>query len=304
MFKICHSKSLSKSIDCREHTEFAADHANLGQVSRQRHCRKVLFILCASTSHSAQQWLAPPGGVALRKGVVHVWRGIVDIPSSRLQVYWGMLSGDEHERAYRLRFPPHRKRFVAARGMLRSILGFYLNRSPHDIELGIGPQGKPFVQNPVRRKLLFNLSHSQNIVLFAFSHDSEVGIDVEGPKPRLDYHAVAKRVLSPQEQQWLHSLPLAKQKAAFLTCWTRKEAFSKAYGTGLGFPFRDITVTFLPHHPPRVMTVNDPWIDSRAWTVRPVYPRARYAGALVVAGEPHAIHYWDYHQWNPQSNPK
>lgn len=250
-----------------------------------------------STFHSIQEWLAPPNGLTLHEGEVHVWRGIVDIPSSRLQVYREILNGDEQQRACRLRFPRHQRRFIAARGMLRFLLGHYLDLSPHEIELDVGSHGKPFVKNEGVRTLYFNVSHSQKIALFAFSHESEVGIDVEGPQPRLDHQAVAKRVLNSQEQQWLHSLPSQKQKAAFLTCWTRKEAFAKAHGTGLTFPFRNITVTFQPDQPARIVKIEDSWLNSRPWAMYPVYPRTRYAGALVVAGQPHFIKYWDYQEW-------
>ncbi len=252
------------------------------------------------THHSTQEWLVPPDLLTLHDGEVHVWRGIVDIPSSDLQVYWETLNGDEQQRARRLRFTQHQRRFTAARGMLRSLLGHYLDLAPQDIELGIGSHGKPFVENPVARNLYFNISHSQRIALFGFSHESEIGIDVEGPQPRLDYQSVAKRIMSSQEQVWLNSLPIPKQKTAFLTCWTRKEAFAKAYGKGLTFPFRDLTVTFQPDQLASIVNIKDPWLNSRPWTMFPVYPRARYAGALVVAGRPHTIRYWDYQQWQSQ----
>jgi 4'-phosphopantetheinyl transferase len=226
-----------------------------------------------------------------------VWRGIVDIPPTRLQVYRNILSDAERQRAERFRFPQHQTRFIAARGMLRSLLGHYLALAPQDIELDIGPQGKPFVRNPVARPLYFNVSHSQKIALFAFSHDSEIGIDVEGSKPGLDYHSVGKRVMSAQEQQWIQSLPASKQKAAFLTCWTRKEAFVKALGSGLTFPIRDLTVTFLPHQIPTIANIEDPDLASRPWALYPLYPRIHYAAALVVAGTPQTIQYWNLGGW-------
>ena len=260
--------------------------------------------MCATPSRFKQQWLIPPEELDLNEGEVHVWRGIVDIPSLSLQVYWETLNSEERDRAHRFRFSRHQSRFIAARGMLRSLLGFYLDRFPYKIELGVGPQGKPFVSNPVVRKLCFNISHSQRIALFVFSRESEVGIDVEGPRPRLDYQAVAKRVLSQQEQRWMQSLPASKQKTAFLTCWTRKEALVKAHGTGLFFPFYDTTVTFLSTQPPGLVNIEDPWLNNRPWAMCSVYPMARYIGAFVVAGQPQIIHYWDYQQWRFQSKGK
>ena len=243
-----------------------------------------------------QPWLAPPETLPLRKGEVHVWRGIVDIPSAALQVFETVLSPDERERAHRFRFPQHQQRFIAARGMLRSLISRYLHIQPEKIKLGLGPQGKPFVENTGRSPLYFNVSHSQKIAVFAFSPDFEVGIDVEGPQPRMDYHGVASRVLSNQEQQWIQDLPESRKKSALLTAWARKEAFVKAIGTGLAFPLRNLTVTLLPEQTPQLVHIDDPSLADKPWTIHALYPRSGYAAALVVAGHTETICLWDYRQ--------
>lgn len=252
------------------------------------------------TPHSRQKWLSPTEVFNLRKGEAHVWRAIVDIPAPRLQVFWETLNNEEQERAERFRFAQHRTRFIATRGILRCLVGQYLDRLPHDIEFGTGHKGKPFIENYVSPKLHFNISHSHKVALFAFSHDSEVGIDVEGPNPRLDYKAMAKRIMSKQEQRWIQSLPNAKQKFAFMVCWTRKEAFVKAHGTGLMFPLRDVTVTFLPNQPASLVKIENPKLNSQIWSLHPIDARAQYVGALVVAGQPQLIRYWDYQKWESQ----
>jgi len=177
--------------------------------------------------------------------------------------------------------------------MLRFLLGRYLDISPSELQFGTGPYGKPFVQNPSTPGLHFNISHSQKIALFAFSQESEIGIDVEGLRPHLDHEAMAKRILNDQEQEWFKSLPAPERTFAFLTCWTRKEAFTKSLGKGLTFPLRDITVTFLPHQQPCVVRIEDPSFNNHAWSMYPLYARHRYAGALVVAEQSRSIHYWN-----------
>ena len=254
----------------------------------------------SSPLHSTQQWQTPPEGLALREGEVHVWRGIVDIPSADLQVCWKTLKTDEQERAQRFRFAQHRTRFISARGMLRKLLGHYLSLAPQDIELGIGLQGKPFVQSQGRDKLYFNVSHSQKLVLIAFSASSEVGIDVEGPQSHLNHQAIAKRIMNKQEASWFHSLPESKRKSALFNCWTRKEAFVKAHGKGLTFPLRDITVTFLPEQPTSIVRIENPELHTLSWSIYSIYARPQYAGALVVAGKPRSIKYWDYQEWKPR----
>ena len=242
----------------------------------------------------------PPEELALGKGEVHVWRGIVDIPSADLQVYWETLNTDEQGRALRFRFPQHRTRFISARGMLRKLLGYYLSLAPQDIELGIGLQGKPFVQCQGPQQLYFNVSHSQRLVLMAFSTSSEVGIDVEGHQKHLDHQAIAKRIMNEQETSWLHSLPVSKQKSAFFNCWTRKEAFVKAHGKGLTFPLRNVTVSFLPGQPTSILKVENHELNILSWSIYSICARPLYAGALVVAGKPRTIKYWDYQEWRPR----
>ena len=248
---------------------------------------------------SIQHWHAPLEGFVLEEDEIHVWRGIVDIPLADLQVYWETLRTDERERAERFRLPQHRNRFIAVRGMLRKLLGHYLNLAPQVIELGIGPQGKPFVQLQGPHQLYFNVSHSQKLVLIAFSANLEVGIDVEGIQSRLDHQAIAKRIMNDQEAHEFYKLPESEQKSAFFACWTRKEAFVKAHGKGLTFPLRDITVSFLPGQPVSIMKVKNPELHNFTWSIYSIHTRPQYAGALVVIGQPRAIKFWDYQKWKP-----
>ena len=134
----------------------------------------------------------------------------------------------------------------------------------------------------------------------AFSANFERCIDVEGIQSRLDHQAIAKRIMNKQEASWFHSLPESKQKSAFFNCWTRKEAFVKAHGKGLAFPLRDVTVSFLPGQPTSILKIENPELNILSWSIYSIYARPQYAGALVVAGEPRSIKYWDYKLWKPR----
>ena len=54
----------------------------------------------------------------------------------------------------------------------------------------------------------------------------EVGVDVEREREIEDAEAIAERCFSPAERDACRAL-------GFLYCWTRKEAFVKALGSGL-----------------------------------------------------------------------
>ena len=212
----------------------SSDHSEMSQAPTPEPVRSSSF------------WNIPEATPPLLAGHVHVWRGIVDIPLPRLQVYRDVLSPDEQARAERLILPTHRRRFIAARGLLRHLLGRYLQTRPQDIRFGLDPHGKPFLQHPAQLCIHFNVAHSHHLAVYAFSRDFDVGIDLEGDRDSLNYTGLAERICSPEELRGFLQLPPADQKAAFFTCWTRKEAVVKAHGKGLGFPLKQVRVSFLP----------------------------------------------------------
>ena len=252
----------------------------------------------------------PEGGHCLPAGHVHVWRAIVDVPLARLQVYQNVLSPDEQERAQRFKISQHQRRFTAARGILRHVLARYLRTSPRDIRFQSGHFGKPFLQKPVDRPLHFNVAHSQHLAVYAVSRDFEVGIDLEGGRFPVDYVRLAERICSPEEFTAFQKLPQTQQKAAFFRCWTRKEAFVKAIGKGFSFPLKNLTVSFTPDEPPRILetrpgpvpvSVRNRGQASRTgfppddWSLFNLPLSRGFWGALAVPGRPSLVRCWDYH---------
>jgi len=59
-----------------------------------------------------------------------VWHASLDVEPGAQRRFVSLLSPDEHARVARLRFERDRRRFVAARGILRSILGIASARTP------------------------------------------------------------------------------------------------------------------------------------------------------------------------------
>ncbi len=243
-----------------------------------------------SHAPSSSSFLGTAGGDFLSTGHVHVWRAIVDVPSARLQVYEDVLSPDERARAQRLHRPHHRRGFTAARGILRHILAHYLGTSPRDIRFESGPFGKPFLPDPVRPPLYFNVTHSRELAVYAVSRDFEVGIDLEADRESTDYAKLAERICSPEEFLVFQQCPQVEQKAAFFRYWTRKEAFVKAIGTGLSFPLKQVTVSIASDQSPQLLTIEghvphelfDLSLEQGFW------------GALAVAGRPCHVQGLDY----------
>ncbi len=178
--------------------------------------------------------------------------------------------------------------------MLRHILGRYLGTPPRDIRFGTGAYGKPFLHSPATHPLHFNVAHSQQIAVYAVSRDFEVGIDLEGDRDRADYRTLAERICSPEEFTIFQQLPQDKHKAAFFSCWTRKEAFVKAEGTGLVFPLKHLTVAFAPDEPPRILTIRGHVPADHQWAFVSLPMEAGFQGALAIKGQPALVQGWDY----------
>lgn len=203
---------------------------------------------------------------SLRENEVHVWSRELGVDADRLEHLARVLSPDERERAGRFRFQRDRDRFISGRGQLRELLGRYLDRPADALSFRYSPYGKPAVDG--LSELYFNVSHSGQRVLYAFSSTSEVGVDVELLRANALDGRVAEHFFAPREVQALRSLPSSLHVLGFLTCWTRKEAFIKARGEGLSLPLQDFEVTLTPGEPPKLLrTVWDP-TEAEEWELR------------------------------------
>ncbi len=147
---------------------------------------------------------------------------------------WELLSPVEKKRAAGYRFPRDRERFVLRRALLRILLGFYTGQEPEKVQFSVGPFGKPFLDpGPVGGPLHFNLSHSGDVVAYAFSQTCAVGIDIEKVDPGYPWETVAGHCCSEQERQQIRCLPEEQRRRAFYSLWTCKEAWLKLTGQGL-----------------------------------------------------------------------
>jgi 4'-phosphopantetheinyl transferase len=115
----------------------------------------------------------------LRMDQVHVWAVRSLSESDCLLSLYKTLSSDELQRVAAFRFENHKNDYIAARGLLRAILGKYIGKPAEEIEFRYGPQGKPYLRDVQNCRLQFNLSHSEGCVVYGVVLDRELGIDVE-----------------------------------------------------------------------------------------------------------------------------
>ncbi len=179
-------------------------------------------------------WSLPPAHLVLPRDEIHVWRASLDQPPARVATLEQTLSLDERSRVQRYRFAHDKQYFIIRRGLLRQMLGDYLDVEPGSLRFRSGPYGKPaLAEMPGAYMPHFNVSHSRELALFAFARDREVGVDIEYVRPVVEAEQIAGRYFSAQERDALRDLPPHRMYEQFFIYWTRLEAYLKASGAGL-----------------------------------------------------------------------
>ncbi len=216
---------------------------------------------------------------------VQIWIAQLDsISSDDMFDLNASLDSAEQTRAARFHFERDRQRFIATRGILRSLLAAALKIPADDLVFEYGAHGKPAIAgaDDRRQELRFNVSHAAGLAMVALTRGREIGIDIEaaarlaGDAERLS--DLAKRILSQRELAAWCSLPDDISRAkAFLRAWTRKEAYVKATGAGLRDKLNEIEVTLDAANPHRSMRIGD------AWTIYDLPSPRGFGAALAVA---------------------
>jgi 4'-phosphopantetheinyl transferase len=162
---------------------------------------------------------------------VHVWQSDLVLSPDRLKRISVTLSAEELSRARRIAPIPGRERFIAARGLLRELLGRYLGTPPERVVLQYEERGKPCLSDPA--PLHFNVSHVEERALFAFTTIGPVGVDLERLRVLSNVDRIARRAFTPHDlQSWLE-LPREERILGFFERWTRMEALAKLRGHGV-----------------------------------------------------------------------
>ena len=239
------------------------------------------------------KWRLPPKRLIIRDDEAHVWLTELNLRPSLLENLKDALSTDELARANRFHFEKDRRHFIAARGLLRVILGRYLNLEPQRLKFSYATHGKPKIMNEMEYDYLkFNLSHSHGLALYAVSLGREIGIDIERFRTNLSFEKIAKRFFSPLEFQMLSALSPSERIEGFFNCWTRKEAYIKAIGEGLSIPLDQFDVTLNPRDEAKIISIKGDSTLASCWSLYPLTPAAGYAGALAVEGKNLRIKHW------------
>jgi 4'-phosphopantetheinyl transferase len=221
--------------------------------------------------------------------MVHIWRASTAISAQEEHDFTTVLSADEMQRADRFYFPIHRRRYIAARGMLRHILEYYLGIPAAKIAFLYSELKKPYLADT---DLQFNVSHSHDAAVFAFTREFPLGVDIEKIEPTFK-ESVAERYFSTHEFAQLMRLPKEAQIPGFYRIWSRKEALVKALGSGLHFPLKLFSVAL--HDQVEQLPFEQG--GYALWHLESFVAYPDYQSAFATPQPVERVLYWD---WTPQ----
>lgn len=242
----------------------------------------------------------PPENIVLTDKEVHVWCALLDGPDTRKHDMLALLSKNERAKAERYHQARDVHRFIMRRGLLRKILACYLKISADQMMFATNGYGKPFLQNRIGdQSVFFNYSHSNGLVLYAFSLRYEIGIDVEHIHFFSEMDNIINRFFSWPERLEYHSLSLENHLQAFFRGWTCKEAFLKAVGKGLESDLESIQVTLDPNRKARVRAIDLDAMKAADWYLETFEPMPDYIAALSLEskGDEFVCKFW---KWDEQ----
>jgi 4'-phosphopantetheinyl transferase len=95
---------------------------------------------------------------------------------------------------------------------------------------------------------------------------------------------MAQRYFSEREQADLFTLPEDEQLSAYYRCWTRKEAYIKATGTGFSQPSNGFDISILPGEAPAILAHSVRPGGVGRWKLLDLEAPEGYCAALAVEG--------------------
>jgi len=244
-------------------------------------------------------WKQPLNPLYINEGEVHIWKISLSTPTESTKYLIQSLSKDEHTRADRILCEQRRQRNKIARGYLRKILSVYVKNPPTDLVFYYGPHGKPYLYQPNReKKIEFNLSHSENLMVIAISKNSRVGIDLEHIRNVSEKNVIIKKIFSVQDQQIFTSFSEEEKEFAFFSCWTYKEAYLKALGIGLSVhPNKNSFYSYCQSSQlPTQIQIN----KDRQWSFMRFFPeKDSIAVSVIERSEEIALSFWELVEGQP-----
>lgn len=209
---------------------------------------------------------------------IQIWHGSIAAEDVHYRSYWRILDAAEQAHAGKIKNDLLHKRYVEVHGRLRYILAQTLNESPEKIKINKAEHGKPYL--PDTPELVFNLSHSADILVIAVGWDCQLGVDIESCKPRTSLAGLVDKCFAEEESLYWNRLPEAEKILEFYRFWTRKEAFVKATGRGIGLGLHNCVIS--PENQAEFLRVPANYGQGSDWHALDIALRQGFCSALVI----------------------
>ena len=134
--------------------------------------------------------------------------------------------------------------YLCCRGALKELLSLKTKKKACDLEFSYNTHGKPHLKDFESHH--FNMSHSHEFCVIAYSSLAPVGVDVEYKERKRSLDLMAQKILSSKEKKEFQELFSEKEKNSyFFKKWTLKESVTKAIGKGMALSFSHIDPVFV-----------------------------------------------------------
>jgi len=182
--------------------------------------------------------------------IIELWitRPSQCVAQGLMGAYEALLSPAERVQWQRFHFERDRHRYLVTRALARTVLSKLTGTVAEALQFNVGAQGKPHLSDSAGQGhgLSFNLSHTDDLVLLGVSRDGQLGLDVETSASPAPLEIIGQH-FSPAEQRALASAGAkAEQDQHFWACWTLKESYLKATGTGLSHSLNEVGFALAP----------------------------------------------------------
>ena len=235
------------------------------------------------------KWIPCAVPSALSKSEVQIWQVDLSSQTSNLAHYISLLNQDEIARKNRFKFVKDQENFAITRGVLRTLLGSFLALEPSRVAFKYTAHGKP--KCATDSAIHFNVSHTQNKAVFAFTLEAAVGIDIESITTR-PTQQLANRFFAKEEVKALSLLSQTEQQHAFYRIWTQKEAYIKAIGLGLSQSLDSFVVSVTP--PAKIISIDNSIDQAGPWSMHSFTLGDAFIGHLAIKKRALTIGYYRF----------
>lgn len=209
--------------------------------------------------------------IKLKKNEAHVWvikwKSIKDL----IEKEKNCISNSEAKDIQLLRKYEDKMRGLTGKVVVRILIEHYLKIKKEKILIEKTIYGKPYIVSNSKENLNYNISHSGEYIVLAFTFKKHIGIDVEEEKYLPEYKEIAS-YFSVGERDRIRK---SKNNKLFFRLWTAKEAYIKAEGLGLQVPLNSFEIKDLKIYKERTL--------SKDWEVFYTKAGENYPITMVIS---------------------